>query len=258
MSLPNVKRIVVFANQIIGEWVVDFLVSHSKDCELVAIYLVDDKTEINSKIVKKFSESDGVRLIIGKDEVTSAAHLNWLASAHIDFAVTVYWPWLLPAEYLRCVADSVNFHPAMLPKNRGWYPHVHNIIDGSEAGVTLHRLAEKADAGEIWAQKSVDVLATDTAKDLHGRLQGSMFELFTSTWPKILRGEINPQAQDDSAATYNKKSDLDSIDVLNLEVHDSLRNFINLLRARTFGDKGYSYFLENGRKIYVSIKLDFE
>ena len=48
---------------------------------------------------------------------------------------------------------TINFHPSLLPSYRGWYPHVHNIIDKTQCGVTLHELNEGADTGKIWIQK---------------------------------------------------------------------------------------------------------
>ena len=68
------------------------------------------------------------------------------------------------ASAFNLAKDSVNFHPAFLPINRGWYPHVHSIVDGSKLGVTLHRIDEGADTGPIWVQKEMRLLPHDTSK----------------------------------------------------------------------------------------------
>ena len=66
-------------------------------------------------------------------------------------------------EIFSSVETTVNFHPALLPINRGWFPHVHSLIDGSKAGVTLHQIAEGADTGLIWVQEEEKIISTDTA-----------------------------------------------------------------------------------------------
>jgi len=66
--------------------------------------------------------------------------------------ITVYWPWLIKKNYLNTCKNSINFHPAYLPKNRGWYPHVNNILDNSVPGVTLHKIDEGIDTGPIWCK----------------------------------------------------------------------------------------------------------
>ena len=65
----------------------------------------------------------------------------------------------------------INFHPALLPTNRGWYPHVHNILDESPAGVTLHLIDEGADTGPILVQKTIDVEPTDTIDNVKAKIQ---------------------------------------------------------------------------------------
>ena len=107
--------------------------------------------------------------------------------------------------------DSLNFHPSLLPENRGWYPHVHNILNGTSAGVTLHRMSSLADTGDIWGQRTTQVKDADTAKDLYERLKIDIFNLFSEIWPKIGRGSILPIKQDDSKSSYNEKNALNEI-----------------------------------------------
>jgi methionyl-tRNA formyltransferase len=176
----------------------------------------------------------------------------------IDFIVSVYWPWLINHIYLAATKDSLNFHLALLPKNRRWYPHVHNLINNTPTGVTLHGMSSVADAGDIWGQKVTFVNDTVNAKDLYERLKIDIYILFSEIWPKILQGLVVPFKQDGKQSTYNKKSALDEIDKLDLNQTMSIKSIIDLLRARTFGQKPFAYFIQNGKKIYVSISLQSE
>ena len=63
---------------------------------------------------------------------------------------------------------SLNFHPSPLPKDRGWYPHVHQIRNNNDSGVTLHVIDEKLDSGEIWKQKNKAQLSTNCRRSSRG------------------------------------------------------------------------------------------
>jgi len=205
--------------------------------------------------------TDSIILASGCEEVFEAnylkdpSHVDKLASLQADFIITVYWAYLLKPDVIRCANDTVNFHPALLPINRGWFPHVHSIIDGSPLGVTLHRIDEGADTGPIWTQKEVELFPTDTAKTVYDRLQDEMVGLFRKDWENIKNGLITPQEQDHGKAIYHKKKEIEEMNFFDLDENSTVRDFLNKLRARSFGDLGFAYFEENNQKIYLNLRL---
>ena len=104
----------------------------------------------------------------------------------------------------------VNFHRALLPINRGWYPHVHSILDGTPTGVTLHLVDENADTGPILVQKEVQLEPIDTADSIYHKLQNEIVLMFKENWIKIKNHEITPTSQDESKSIYHKKSEISS------------------------------------------------
>ena len=89
------------------------------------------------------------------------------------------------AGYLRKIGPTVlaeysdriyNTHPALLPKHggRGMYGiHVHEAVINAgdkETGITIHRINEHYDQGEIVARTRVPVMETDTAESLAERV----------------------------------------------------------------------------------------
>ena len=89
------------------------------------------------------------------------------------------------AGYLKKIGQSVlrryenrifNIHPALLPKygGKGMYGmNVHRaVIAAGEkvSGVTVHRVNEEYDSGDIVSQAEVEVLSTDTPEDLAARV----------------------------------------------------------------------------------------
>ena len=247
------KRVVLLLNHKPGIEVCRFLVA-DKMTEIVSVFLTGDDPAYESEI-ESILENEEVSIYRGKSVWDPATVTKILEPLSIDFLISVYWPWLLKEFTLDLFKDSINFHPALLPRNRGWFPHVYNLKDGTPAGVALHRISADADAGDIWALRAVHTLPTDTASELYNRLQVEIVELFKEVWPQILRNEIQAVEQDHSISTYNKKNAIAELDEIDLNSNVNVREFINLLRSRTFNDKGFAYFFSEGKKISISISL---
>jgi len=66
---------------------------------------------------------------------------------------------------------SINVHASLLPKYRGAAPINWAIINGeSETGITIMKINEKMDAGEIMFQEKTPIHKEDNASSLHDRL----------------------------------------------------------------------------------------
>ena len=250
------RKIALFASGTAGLSVARLLQENIED-EVSMLVLADQNQSLDAQIEAVFSV--GAKPIIFRGDLRSdpTAVIEMISNSDIDSLITVYWPFILPESVFRNLEITVNFHPALLPINRGWYPHVHNILNGTAAGVTLHELSREADTGAIWAQKNVEIFSWDTAGDLHARLQQEIIKLFEAEWPKIRTKEIIPTVQSEDLATYNSKKALDGIDLIDLNEMITAGKFINFLRARTFGSNGYAYFLDSdGNKVHVKIELE--
>ena len=183
-------------------------------------------------------------------------HVAALAALGPDFIVTVYWAHLISVEVIAAARrGTVNFHPALLPVNRGWYPHVHSIVDGSPTGVTLHAVDAGADTGPIWAQREVPLTPYDTAGTIYARLQDEIVALFRETWPAIVAGELQPVPQDDARAVHHDRSEMDALDELRLDDMMRVGDVIDRLRARSFGSRGFAWYEVDGERVYANLRL---
>src|SRR3989344_298788 len=62
---------------------------------------------------------------------------------------------------------GLNIHPSLLPKYRGATPVPHTILNGErETGVTIIKMSNVIDAGQIVAQKQVALTGKETAAEL--------------------------------------------------------------------------------------------
>ena len=225
----------------------------SRKFENIAAVYFEEESDYSEKVCSVLG-IDAERVFYGKAVSSSSEHIDWIKEQDVDFVITVYWPWLLGNEYLAAIKDSVNFHPALLPVNRGWYPHVHSLIDQSPAGVTLHKISEGADEGDVWIQKEINIALNETAKDIYLRLQSDIVNLFVENWEKISLGQISPVKQDESTAIYHSKNELNSLDKIEFDRLNA-RQLFNLLRARSFGHRGFSYFEIDGQKYYLNLRI---
>lgn len=89
-----------------------------------------------------------------------------------DVLFSFYYRNLLGDEILNLAPKGAfNLHGSLLPKYRGRAPLNWVLVNGeSETGVTLHRMVNRADAGDIVAQQAVAIGADDAALTLHRKL----------------------------------------------------------------------------------------
>lgn len=169
-----------------------------------------------------------------------------LVDENPEILVIAYYPRILKKEEFE-KQPTVNFHPGLLPYNRGMYPHIWPLFDGTPGGVTIHYINEKIDEGDIIAQKQLEIKPTYTASDFERITQHEIFELFKKCWPDIKRGiKGKPQT---GPSTFHYAKEISSMQEFD-------RQTMRRLAACTFDDRTYGYFIdESGNKIKVGIKF---
>ena len=94
---------------------------------------------------------------------------------------------ILPAEVINAFKIGViNFHPGLLPFNRGLDAMRWAIYNNIPQGVTAHWIDKRVDAGSIIKSITIDVYKTDTMPDIASRLFEAQIELLEAL-PKDLK-----------------------------------------------------------------------
>jgi len=97
----------------------------------------------------------------------------------------------------------INVHASLLPRWRGAAPLQAAILHGDKlTGATIMVMDPGVDTGPVLSQRAVEILPTDTADSLGKRLAELGARLLIETLPGYLSGQIQPQPQDNSRATY--------------------------------------------------------
>ncbi len=110
---------------------------------------------------------------------------------------------LIPRELKQLARLPVNVHPSLLPANRGPAPLFWTFRLGlTTTGVTVHELTDVADAGPILTQAEVPVPRGVMGAELDQRLAELGGELLVNVVRRLEAGELKPQPQDESRASY--------------------------------------------------------
>ena len=88
---------------------------------------------------------------------------------------------------------GINVHPSLLPRHRGPIPAFHGLAEGV-AGVSVHALVPRIDAGGIWAQRAVSLPRGISASAAARTLHLAALPLLEEVLDRIEAGEAPPEA----------------------------------------------------------------
>ncbi|MFC1928417.1 methionyl-tRNA formyltransferase [Chloroflexota bacterium] len=128
-----------------------------------------------------------------------------LAGFHPDVIVVAAFGQILPQSVLDIPAyGCINIHPSLLPKFRGASPVAAAILAGREfTGVSIMLMDKGLDTGPVLARAQVSISAQDTTGSLTAKLSRLAAHLLLEVLTFWSRGELTPQPQDETGATYS-------------------------------------------------------
>jgi methionyl-tRNA formyltransferase len=97
----------------------------------------------------------------------------------------------------------INVHASLLPKYRGVAPIQWAIVNGErKTGITIMKMDEGMDTGDIFLAQEVAIGDEDTAQILHDRLAQVGASLIVKAMDQLDRGALRPIPQDHREASY--------------------------------------------------------
>lgn len=126
---------------------------------------------------------------------------NTLAALEPDLMIVIAYGQILPRRVLDTPRlGCVNVHASLLPRWRGAAPIQRAILAGDqETGVTLMKMDEGLDTGDVLRESTCPIHPDDTAGDLHDRLAAMGAELLRRSLAGLMEQTIPaiPQSQND-------------------------------------------------------------
>jgi methionyl-tRNA formyltransferase len=174
--------------------------------------------------------------------------IQLIKDAAPDFIFSFYYRNMIPKSVLDipCVA-ALNLHGSLLPKFRGRAPANWVLVEGeSQTGVTLHEMLEKPDAGDIIAQKKIEIAFEDDVYTLYMKMTGAARRLMKETLPMLADGTFVRTPQTGTSSYFGGRKPEDGLITWEKDVF----SLYNLTRAVTHPYPGAFTWL-HGKKLFI-------
>jgi methionyl-tRNA formyltransferase len=224
-------RVVSFGFQTWGYKTLQALIELDHEVVLAVTHPASEQSykAIWSASVEDLAREHGIPVHI--TERVDADTIDVVKHAEPDVIVVNSWySWMPPELYDLPPHGTLNLHDSLLPKFTGFSPVLWALISGeSEFGLTVHRMDEWLDTGDILIQHSLPIGPTDTGTDLVLRgmelIPGALREALTA----LDTGTADWRPQNKAERTYfHKRSERDSLIDWNWPARD-LERFVRAL-----------------------------
>ena len=169
-------------------------------------------------------------LRITSPNVNSPNFVKYVKDLNVDLIVVYFFPQILKTAILQTPRLGIlNCHPSLLPRFGGPHPAFWMLKNGeSVAGVTVHVMTEKIDAGAIVAQQELVIGESENNGQLTQRQHHAAAALLTEAVNAMAQGRIDPKPQNIAERSYfGKFKAADTI----LDWNGSAKQIANLWRA---------------------------
>jgi methionyl-tRNA formyltransferase len=155
--------------------------------------------------IKQFALEHGIP-VVQPDKIRKDPEiLDRLKAAAADIHIVVAYGQIIPMTVIALPRFwTINVHFSILPRHRGAAPVAAAILAGdARTGVTIFRLNEKMDEGDILSEAGTEIEPQESAGELEARLAGIGAGLLLETLERIEL--ITPRPQDHALATLAPK-----------------------------------------------------
>ncbi len=176
--------------------------------EVVAVVAQPDKPKgrgrkLSSPPTKLIALQHGIPTL-QPEKIRTKGFLRQMNELDPDVVCVVAYGKILPKSILSLPRyGCINVHASLLPKYRGAAPINWAIVRGETiTGITSMQMDEGMDTGDMLLAKEVEIKYDDTGESLSYKLSTLGAELLIETLNLLKQGELTPNKQDESQATY--------------------------------------------------------
>lgn len=181
---------------------------------------------------------------INDDEVTESIRAH-----EIDWLFIIGWSQIASSELINSPRKGViGMHPTLLPEGRGRASIPWAIIKGlDKTGVTMFKMDEGVDTGQILSQYEIPIAEWETSCTLYKKVNAAHEVLIAKIWEDLKNDNIQLIVQDETKASYwEGRTPVDGL----INSSMSLTEVDRLVRATTHPYPG-AFFEREGKKIIV-------
>ena len=120
----------------------------------------------------EYTKKFDYEIICPKKNINEPEIIEKVKELNVDLVVVTSYSQKFSKEFLNVAKDGViNVHPSLLPEYRGANPYTHVILNGeTQTGVTIHKMDETFDTGDILMQNVLPILPNETMGTLFNKL----------------------------------------------------------------------------------------
>jgi methionyl-tRNA formyltransferase len=189
----------------------------------------------------------------------TASPLAWISKFDIpfDWGLLIWWPSIIKADLI-CLPKNgfLNTHPSFLPYCRGKHYNFWTLVEQAPFGVSIHKVENGVDTGEIVAQRRIEYGWTDTGGTLYNKAQSAMISLFKDFYPTLSESPLVGRPQNPGVGSFHFAREMEPASRIHLERNYKARDLINLIRARTFPRHPACTFEDNGEVYEIRLEIN--
>ncbi len=205
------------------------------------------KMELTPSPVKTVAEELNLEIYQPQD-INSSESIGLIRENNSAAILVMAYGQIFSNEVLTITKNGcINVHASLLPKYRGASPIQCSIRNlENETGISLMKMDEKMDEGNVYSQFSIPIEADDNSITLETKLAHLTSQRIPDALYVALHGNTKPIPQDDSKATYCHK--ITKADGL-IDWNEDAKQIEARIRAFTGWPSTYTFF--NGKSLKI-------
>ena len=207
-------------------------VLNQSEHEVIAVYCQPDRPKGRGKVltacpVKVCAKANNL-LVIQPEDLKDKQSQSQLALLNPDVMVVAAYGQILPKSILEIPKlGCLNIHASLLPRWRGAAPIERAILeDDRETGISIMKMNEGLDTGDIMLDKKCMISNHETAQTLHDTLSNIGANAILETLNMLPTLKARPQQNNE--ATYAEKVTKDEAQI---DWHQSAEKISRVIRA---------------------------
>jgi len=140
----------------------------------------------------------------------SPLDLEVVTSNPPDIVLSFGYKHVIPKRMLEKLGNrAYNVHVSLLPWNRGMHPNFWSWLENTPKGVSIHRISENLDEGDLVAQKELELSESATLFTSYQQLLAEAQGLLAKNWMSMVQGTVELVKQDLTTGSFHRGSELE-------------------------------------------------
>ena len=198
-------KILLFALTGMGNYVVDAIGNDEKVNELIVITRSEPNTYpyFHCSHLNDYCNSLNIPCYSIQNFPSMGALIDFVLLYSPDLIAIATFHTILPQKLINCAGfEAINIHPSLLPMYKGPNPTNWVLVNGEkETGVTIHRVTDKIDTGDILLQKSI-IIDEENDGELRNRLYQVGATMFTEIVEQLFSNKIQARPMQEAGTFF--------------------------------------------------------